>query len=110
VARSKPKREPATRRRRSADEARAEILAVAERQLAASGPAAIRLQAIADELGVTHPAILRHFRSREELLYTLLRHAGRRLRDALSAAVERAGEHALDEETFFAALDRIYRD
>ena len=109
MARSKRKK-PATRRRRSADEARAEILAAAERQLAAAGPASIRLQAIADELGVTHPAILRHFRTRDELLYALLRHAGRRMREALTAAVADAGEAALDADGFFAALDRIYRE
>jgi len=106
MAERKPKR-----RRRSPEEARAEILAVAARQLAAGGPAAIRLQAIADELGVTHPAILRHFHSRDELMEALLRHAGREMRAALAAAVDRAAAGtALDAEAFFAALDRIYRE
>src|SRR5258705_7841372 len=32
------------------------------------------------------------------------------MREALAASVERGGESALDAESFFAALDRIYRD
>jgi TetR/AcrR family transcriptional regulator, repressor for neighboring sulfatase len=98
------------RRRRSAEEARAEILAVAGRLLAQGGPDAVRLQAIADEMGVTHPALLRHFGTREELLHALLRHAGRRLRAALAEALPADGAAAPDLDAFAAALERIYRD
>jgi len=93
------------RRRRRPEDARREILAVAARHLAVAGPAAIRLQAIAREMGVTHQAILRHFRTRDALLVALLRHAGRELRDAVSAAVGAP----LDADAFFTALDRMYR-
>jgi AcrR family transcriptional regulator len=95
------------RRRRTPGEARAEILATAERQLAESGPEGVRLAAIADEMGVTHPAILRHFGSRDELLRALLRHAGRRLRDALGRALPESG--APDLDAFAESLERIYR-
>jgi AcrR family transcriptional regulator len=98
------------RRRRTADEARAEILAVAGRLLAQGGPDAVRLQAIADEMGVTHPALLRHFGTREELLHALLRHAGRRLRAALAEALPADGGGAPDLDAFAAELERIYRD
>lgn len=98
------------RKRRTAEQARAEILAIAGRLLAQGGPEAVRLQAIAHEMGVTHPALLRHFGTREELLHTLLRHAGRRLRSALSEALPESGAAAPDLEAFAESLERIYRD
>ncbi len=96
------------RRRRTSDEARAEILEIAERRLAESGPEGVRLQAIADEMGVTHPAILKHFASRDDLLRALLRHAGRLLREALARALPESG--APDLDAFAESLERIYRD
>jgi len=57
-----------TRRRRRAEEARREILDVAEARFLAGGPAALRLQEIAAEVGVSHPTILHHFGSREGLV------------------------------------------
>jgi AcrR family transcriptional regulator len=62
----------APRRRRSASEAREEILAAAERRLLAGGPDALRLKQIAAEAGVSHPLILHHFRSREGLIEALV--------------------------------------
>jgi AcrR family transcriptional regulator len=58
----------ATRRRRTAEEARTEILDAAERRLVASGPAGIRLQEVAADVGISHPAVLHHFGSREALV------------------------------------------
>ena len=97
------------RRRRTSGEARAEILAIAERRLAESGPEGVRLAAIADEMGVTHPAILRHFGTREDLLRDLLRHAGRRMRDALARSLPEGGG-APDLDAFAESLERTYRD
>src|SRR5262245_37790074 len=77
--------------------------------LAESGPEGVRLQAIADEMGVTHPAILKHFGTREDLLRALLRHAGRRLRDALLGSLPESGG-APDLDAFAESLERIYRD
>src|ERR1700741_502170 len=79
------------RRRRTSQEARAEILAIAQRRLAEAGPEGVRLQAIAEEVGVTHPALLKHFAGREELMRTLLRRAARELRDSLARALPAAG-------------------
>jgi AcrR family transcriptional regulator len=98
------------RRRRTAEQARDEILELAERQLSRDGPDAVRLSAIAEEMGVTHPAILKHFASREALLAVLLRRAGRRLRQSLADAVAEPGDGDLDVARLFAALDTIYRD
>jgi AcrR family transcriptional regulator len=62
----KPDSDP--RRRRTAEEARAAILDAAERRLVVSGPAGIRLQEVAADVGLSHPAVLHHFGSREALV------------------------------------------
>jgi len=77
----------AKRLRRSADEARREILDVTERILREHGPAGIRLQQIAEEVGVSHPAILHHFGSREGLIHAVVRRAVDRLETDLIAAI-----------------------
>jgi AcrR family transcriptional regulator len=56
------------RKRRTSEEARAEILDAAERRLVVSGPAGIRLQEVAADVGVAHPTVLHHFGSREALV------------------------------------------
>jgi AcrR family transcriptional regulator len=56
------------RKRRPAAETKAEIVEVARRQVAASGPAELRLDDVAREVGVSRQAILHHFGSREGLL------------------------------------------
>jgi AcrR family transcriptional regulator len=56
------------RTRRSADEARAHILDVAEKKLEEVGPGGLRLQEIARAAGISHPTILHHFGSREGLV------------------------------------------
>jgi TetR/AcrR family transcriptional regulator, repressor for neighboring sulfatase len=55
------------RRRRSAEEARAEILAAAEHLLTVEGPSALTLKRVAQEVGISHPGVLHHFRSVELL-------------------------------------------
>jgi AcrR family transcriptional regulator len=56
------------RPRLAADAARDEILEVAARRLREVGPDGLRLQDIAREVGVSHPAILHHFGNRQELV------------------------------------------
>lgn len=56
------------RKRRSADEAREAILDAAEAMLREVGPGGIRLQEVAQQVGVSHPTVLHHFGSREGLL------------------------------------------
>jgi AcrR family transcriptional regulator len=62
------------RPRRPAEETRREILEAAQRLLAEGGPETIRLQEIARIVGVSHPAILHHFGSREGLMGALEDH------------------------------------
>lgn len=93
-----------TRRRRTAEEARHEILAAAQRRLAEGGPEAIRLQDIARDLGISHPTILHHFESREGLMQALARSA----MGALNADVMRAISDPERSTTPEAVLDRVF--
>jgi AcrR family transcriptional regulator len=90
MPRSPPSVAPASRRRRNADEARTAILDAAEKRLAASGPAAIRLQKVAADVGVSHPTVLHHFGSREALVEAVVRRAIDSLEAHLLAAVKAA--------------------
>lgn len=83
---------PPPRRRRSAEDARRAILEVAQKRLVEGGPEALRLQDIAAELGLSHPAILHHFKSREGLLQALARHGLEALQEDLLPALERPPE------------------
>jgi AcrR family transcriptional regulator len=85
----------AARRRLPAKEARDRILSAAERKLAQVGPESLRLTELASELGISHPAILHHFGSREELVSAVVARAiariNERLAQALANRMERPG-------------------
>lgn len=59
------------RRRRTKEQAREEILSIAEDLLATQGPEAVRLEAIARKMGVSHPTVLHHFGTMEGVLAAL---------------------------------------
>lgn len=63
------------RRRRTAQAARDEILAIAGEALAAEGPAAVSLDGVARAVGVSRQAVLHHFGSREGLLRAVVERA-----------------------------------
>ena len=69
--------------RRTAEAARAAILAAAQRRLLAAGPDGLRLQEIAADVGISHPAILHHFRSREGLVQAVVEQTMRQMQAAL---------------------------
>ncbi|HQT86975.1 MAG TPA: TetR/AcrR family transcriptional regulator [Acidiphilium sp.] len=77
----------ARRTRRSAPEARRQILDAAEAQLAHVGPGGLRLQSIAAEIGLSHPVILHHFGSRERLIDALNARTIEQLKSATSNLV-----------------------
>ena len=83
-------------KRRTGEETRRLILAAAQRRLTAGGPEAIRLQDIARDVGVSHPAILHHFGSRDGLLEALERHALDELRRDLLAHTDEPAAAILD--------------
>ncbi len=79
---------PAPKRvRRTAEEARRLILDAAEERLARQGPEGLRLQDIARDVGISHPAILHHFESREGLVRALIARANAQLRDTMLSAL-----------------------
>lgn len=96
-----PKRET-KRIRRSAEEARRLILDAAEERLAAQGPEGIRLQDIARDVGISHPAILHHFESREGLVRALIARTSTQLREKILATL-----HTEDDEKDLEANDII---
>jgi AcrR family transcriptional regulator len=59
---------PSARGRLAGEAAREQILEIAARRVREVGPDGLRLQEIAREVGVSHPAILHHFGSRQELV------------------------------------------
>ncbi|KAA2257536.1 TetR/AcrR family transcriptional regulator [Solihabitans fulvus] len=79
---------PPTRVRRSPAEARALILEAAEGILIEGGPSAVQMRAVAQRLDMTDAGVAHHFGSRAGLLVELLRHGGRRIRDAVAQATE----------------------
>jgi len=83
---------PAKRVRRTAAEARRLILDAAEQRLAQQGPEGIRLQDIARDCGISHPAILHHFESREGLVHALIARTSDQLRETLLSTLEIADE------------------
>lgn len=99
-----------TRVRRPVERAREEILDAAQRYLIAGGPDAVRVQVVARDVGVSDPTVHYHFGSREGLLEALLRRAGRRLRDALAAAVDGWQPEALAVDELAELLRELYSD
>ena len=90
-------RKPAPpRRRRSAADAKRAILDAAEARVVSRGPDSVRLQEIAADVGVSHPAILHHFGSREDLLRAVMDRALSGLRADLLATVTSTGRDHID--------------
>ena len=71
------------RRPRDAASTRSAILRAAEQRLIDGGPEAIRLEKIAADAGVSHPAILHHFGSREGLVEAMVLDGLRRLQEQI---------------------------
>jgi len=86
-----------TRKRRSAAEARDLILDAAELRLREVGPEGLKLQEIARDIGVSHPAILHHFESRQGLVRAVVERALDGLRSSILPMVR---EHLDSGEEF----------
>jgi AcrR family transcriptional regulator len=69
---AKPHPAKGPRRRLDAAAARELILDVTEKRLIVVGPSGIRLQDVAAEAGVSHPTVLHHFGSREQLVKAVI--------------------------------------
>lgn len=93
------------RRRRSAEDAKRAILDAAEARFAQRGPAGIRLQEIAADVGVSHPAILHHFGSREDLMRAVIERALGALREEVLATLATPDPSEIDVA---ALIERVF--
>jgi AcrR family transcriptional regulator len=82
----------AARRERKRDQSRAEILAAARRVLLSNGVAAMTLDAVATEAGMSKTGLYYYFRSKEalvfELVYGVLERQSRAVHDAVAEAAD----------------------
>jgi AcrR family transcriptional regulator len=97
------------RRRRSVEDARREILDAAERLLEEGGPDAVRVQTVARAVGVTDAAVHYHFGSRDELLESLIRDVGRRMKADLAELMLGLDGADVDLGALLDLLDETYR-
>jgi AcrR family transcriptional regulator len=95
---------PMPRTRRTAADARAAILDAAAKRLREGGPEAVRLQDVARDLGISHPAILHHFGSRDGLMNDLAAHVIEGLERELLSGIARAA----DAESVQAVLTPVF--
>ena len=85
---------PATRRSRAKSDRRSALIAAAERLVAERGYLAVRLEDIGAAVGVSGPAIYRHFPNKEALLVELLVGISTRLLAGATDVVARAVDPA----------------
>ena len=78
--------------RKSAEERREEILAVAIRHFAIGGLHGTSTDAIARETGISQPYLFRLFRTKKELFLACVDRANERVRDAFRRAAAEAGD------------------
>lgn len=91
MTQKKPKRV-----RRTAEEAKSVILDAAEKRLREFGPGGIKLQELAADVGVSHPAILHHFGSRDGLVEAVVRRALDSLREDILEEVRQQMRREVD--------------
>ena len=101
---------PKKRVRRTAEEARRLILDAAEERLATGGPEALRLQDIAADVGISHPAILHHFDSRDGLVLALTLRIVENLRTNLVGALDATNIKDLDASDIIARVFEVLSD
>src|SRR5438132_11778572 len=89
---------PKPRRRLDADTARALILDATEKRLVVVGPSGIRLQEVAADAGVSHPTVLHHFGSREQLVKAVILRSVEQINSSLVAALQRASSDAESDD------------
>jgi AcrR family transcriptional regulator len=88
------------RQRRSPQEVRTRALESARSLLAAQGPTAITLKAVADDLGMTHTNLIHHFGSAGELQSALMREMVSELTETIQAAMARSAAGELNRRQF----------
>jgi AcrR family transcriptional regulator len=100
-------------KRPSGQEARARILDAASEQLRREGPRGLRLDAIAEELGISRQAILHHFGTRDDLIAAVVHRALERLHLEIAGGLSVLSDHdrgsaVLVERAFEVIVDGGY--
>lgn len=93
--------------RRTAADAREAILEAAERRLSEVGPAGIRLQDVAADVGIAHPTILHHFGDREGLISAVAERAIASLEDELVASFTKGDAQAIDPQLLLERVSHV---
>lgn len=101
---------PIRRRDRIRNATVAEIKEQAWSQIAAAGPAALSLRAVARDMGMTSSALYRYFPSRDHLLSTLAADGFASLADQLEDTERKLDAKRIDAENRFLTLVRSYRE
>jgi AcrR family transcriptional regulator len=96
------------RRRRTADQAVAEILTAAEALLTEGGVAAVQVRAVAARVGITDAAVNYHVGTREQLLLALLRHGGKQIRAGIRSCAADLAAGDCDLDVVVDALGDLY--
>jgi len=99
------RRRAPVRKRRTPEEAREEILAAAQRRLKRDGPTGLKLQDVAADVGVSHPAILHYFHSREELVAAVVERAAQELHHDLLEILSTATDGSAGPEL----MERVHQ-
>ena len=97
------------RTRRSREDARRVILEAAEQLLIHGGPGAVQVRSVAESVGITDAGVYHHFGTRQSLLVALLRHGGRRMKDAVREAVGN-WDQGDDIASLVAIVAALYRE
>ena len=93
------------RQRRTADAAQREILDAAEARLAEAGPDALRVHDVAADVGISHPAVLHHFGSRDGLVRAVVERTVRRLKADMVRVIESAEDETSTADILSRALE-----
>jgi len=96
-------------RRRSADDAKAEIRQAALDLFLQQGYDATSLEEVAERVGVTRPAVLYHFGSKEALLLSVVE-PGFHAIDTVISTFEAVDDGLVDQETVLRALVAVLLD
>jgi len=99
----------AARGERRRDQTRAEILDVASEIVLRDGFASFTLAAVAEQLGLTNPALYYYFKSKEALLFELVRREWFACGEEVHAAVEATRSGADAVETLMRTVFERYR-
>ena len=100
----------AKRIRRTPEAAKSAILEAAERRLIEGGPASVRVQHIAADLGMTDAAVHHHFESREALIDAARRFAARRLLTDIDAILDAWDDDKLEMGHLGKLFRKTYSD